>query len=189
MMPLLIKLRWGFLTLVLMMTVSQALAQNAGGDNPVNLGVIDMKGVVQNSNAIATIRGALDAQNAIFQAKIAAEEVRLGQEERSLNALKSTLTEAVFQSRLKDFEEEVVSIQRSIQAQKNNFDRSIQQAQTQLEQELLKIVSMIAQERNLSMVFQRQNVVIYNNALDITDEALSRLNDRRFLINGQTTSP
>ena len=28
------------------------------------------------------------------------------------------------------------------------------------------------------MVLQRQNVVIYNNALDITDDALARLNEK-----------
>ncbi|MCE2517626.1 MAG: OmpH family outer membrane protein [Alphaproteobacteria bacterium] len=143
-----------------------------------DLGVIDMRGIIQQSNALATIRAALDEQNRAFQEDVSAEELRLRKAERELNSLKDVLAADEFRKRLDAFEGEVVAIQRSIQSQKNSFDKSIQQAQTQLEQELLKIVSEIAQERQLSMVFQRQNVVIYNNALDITNEALDRLNER-----------
>ena len=147
-------------------------------DEKIHLGVIDMRNIIQRSNAMTIIRAALDEQNAKFQAAISAEELALRQAERDLNAQQSELTEAEFSVLLKEFEERVATIQRSIQNQKNSFDRSIQQAQNQLEQELLKIVSEIAKENSLSVVLQRQNVVIYNNALDITDDALKRLNEK-----------
>lgn len=148
------------------------------GESTLRMGVIDMRNIIQRSNAMITIRAALDEQNAQFQQSISQEELELRQAERELNDLQSSLTEDEFAGRLKEFEERVITIQRSIQSQKISFDRSIQQAQSQLEQELLKIVSEIAQERSLSMVLQRQNVVIYNNALDITDDALARLNEK-----------
>ena len=157
--------------------VSVAQAQSDASVIPT-LGVIDMRVIIQQSNAMSTIRSALDEQNADFQVAISEEELQLRQAERELNASQSLLSEEEFSAQLSAFEERVIVIQRSIQKQKISFDRSIQQAQTQLEQELLRIVSEIVQERALSMVIQRQNVVIYNNALDITDEALSRLNER-----------
>ena len=168
------------LALVMVVTLtSSAWAQDSQDALPSSdLGVIDMRGIIQQSNALATIRAALDEQNRAFQEDVSAEELRLRKAERELNSLKDVLAADEFRKRLDAFEGEVVAIQRSIQSQKNSFDKSIQQAQTQLEQELLKIVSEIAQERQLSMVFQRQNVVIYNNALDITNEALDRLNER-----------
>ncbi len=144
----------------------------------LRLGVIDMQNVIQRSNAMSVIRSALDEQNAAFQSAVSEEELQLRQAERELNANQETLSKSEFEKQLKQFEERVIVIQRSIQNQKISFDRSIQQAQTQLEQELLRIVSEIAQQRKLSMVMQRQNVVIYNNNLDITEEALTRLNDR-----------
>lgn len=168
-------MRQAAFVLLLMVFVSSAWAQDQGA---TKLGVIDMRGVIQNSNALAAIREALDEQNKTFQEEVSNEELRLRQAERELNSLQGELTQEEFNERLEAFEARVVAIQRSIQVQKSRFDLSIQQLQTQLEQELLKIVSQIAQERQLSMVFQRQNVVIYNNALDITEEALSRLNER-----------
>ena len=71
-----------------------------------------------------------------------------------------------------------MALQRSIQQQQNRFDRSMQQVNTRLEQELVKIVEEIAQDRQLTMVIQRKNVVIYDSTTDVTDEALRRLNER-----------
>ena len=173
-----------FALVAVMLLAAPAMAQTASPSPPesnlggANLGVIDMRGIIQQSKALATIRAALDEQNRAFQEEVSKEELRLRKSERELNSLKTELAEEDFRQRLDAFEREVVAIQRSIQSQKIRFDKSIQQAQSQLEQELLKIVSEIAQERQLSMVFQRQNVVIYSNALDITNEALARLNER-----------
>ncbi len=71
-----------------------------------------------------------------------------------------------------------MALQRSIQQQQSRFDLSMQQVNTRLEQELINIVEEIAKDRQLTMVIQRNNVVIYDLSTDITDEALQRLNER-----------
>jgi Skp family chaperone for outer membrane proteins len=143
-----------------------------------NIGVIDMNEVLQKSEAIAKVRAALDAKNEEFQSSIAEEELRLRKEEKMLNSERDEMSEDEFNQRFAQFELDVVAIQQSIQLQQSRFDRSIQQANATLEQELIKIVSEIAKERQLSMVIQRKNVVIYDSATDMTGEALQRLNER-----------
>ena len=151
---------------------------NQAGILSSNLGVIDMNEVLQKSDAIAKVREVLDQQNQEFQASITEEELRLRQEERVLNSEKNEISEDEFESRFAQFEKDVVALQRSIQQQQNRFDRSMQQVNTRLEQELVKIVEEIAQDRQLTMVIQRKNVVIYDSTTDVTDEALRRLNER-----------
>ena len=143
-----------------------------------NLGVIDMNEVLQKSDAIAKVREVLDQRNQEFQASITEEELRLRQEERELNAAQGEIAEDEFAARYTQFEEDVVALQRSIQQQQSRFDLSMQQVNTTLEQELIKIVEEIAKDRQLTMVIQRSNVVIYDLSTDITDEALRRLNER-----------
>ena len=143
-----------------------------------NLGVIDMNEVLQKSDAIAKVREVLDQRNQEFQASITEEELRLRQEERELNAAQGEIAEDEFAARYAQFEEDVVALQRSIQQQQSRFDLSMQQVNTTLEQELIKIVEEIAKDRQLTMVIQRSNVVIYDLSTDITDEALRRLNER-----------
>lgn len=143
-----------------------------------NLGVIDMNEVLQKSDAIAKVREVLDQRNQEFQSSITEEELRLRQEERALNAAQGEIAEDEFTARYAQFEKDVVALQRSIQQQQSQFDLSMQQVNTTLEQELIKIVEEIAKDRQLAMVLQRKNVVIYDRTTDVTDEALRRLNER-----------
>jgi len=168
--------RWAML-ISMVVCANLALAQN----NPEvfrNIGVIDMNEVLQKSEAIAKVRAALDEKNEEFQSSIAEEELRLRKEERALSIERDQMSDDEFNQRFAQFELDVVAIQQSIQLQQSRFDRSIQQANATLEQELIKIVSEIAKERQLSMVIQRKNVVIYDSATDMTGEALQRLNER-----------
>ena len=72
----------------------------------------------------------------------------------------------------------MISLQRRIQAQKSSFDRSFNEAQERLQQELVKVISDIAAERGYAIIIQKQNAVIYDGNLDITALALERLNER-----------
>ncbi len=157
--------------------VSHALAQT-DQQSISNLGVIDMNEVLQKSDAIAKVREVLDQRNTEFQSSITEEELRLRQEERELNSAQGQIAEDEFATRYAQFEEDVVALQRSIQQQQSRFDLSMQQVNTRLEQELINIVEEIAKDRQLTMVIQRNNVVIYDLSTDITDEALQRLNER-----------
>jgi Skp family chaperone for outer membrane proteins len=168
--------RWAML-ISMVFCANLALAQN-NPDVFRNIGVIDMNEVLQKSEAIAKVRAALDEKNEEFQSSIAEEELRLRKEERALSAERDQMSDEEFNQRFAQFELDVVAIQQSIQLQQSRFDRSIQQANATLEQELIKIVSEIAKERQLSMVIQRKNVVIYDSATDMTGEALQRLNER-----------
>lgn len=156
---------------------SAAMAQDAVPPSS-NIGVIDMNEVLQKSDAIDKVREVLDKRNQELQASITEEELRLRTEERSLNAARGELAEDEFSARYAQFEKDVVALQRSIQQQQSRFDRAMQQVNSTLEQELIKIVEEIAQDRLLSMVIQRNNVVIYDSTTDITEEALRRLNER-----------
>jgi len=168
--------RWAML-ISMVFCANLTLAQN-NPDVFRNIGVIDMNEVLQKSEAIAKVRAALDEKNEEFQSSIAEEELRLRKEERALSIERDQMSDDEFNQRFAQFELDVVAIQQSIQLQQSRFDRSIQQANATLEQELIKIVSEIAKERQLSMVIQRKNVVIYDSATDMTGEALQRLNER-----------
>ena len=171
-------LRLAVILIVFSLFAPSALIAQTNQATSSNLGVIDMNVVLQQSDAIAKVREVLDQRNTEFQSSITQEELRLRQEERELNAAQGEIAEDEFAARYAQFEEDVVALQRSIQQQQSRFDLSMQQVNTRLEQELINIVEEIAKDRQLTMVIQRSNVVIYDLSTDITDEALRRLNER-----------
>ena len=158
------------------MASQPAYAQQDG--QLIRFGIVDMNAVMQQSNAIKVIRQALDEQNALFQEQISDEELALRRAEKQLNDERSSISEDEFEVRLSAFEQRVVQLQRRIQAQKSSFDRSFNDAQERLQQELVRVISDIAAERGYAIVIQKQNAVIYDSSLDITQLALERLNER-----------
>jgi Skp family chaperone for outer membrane proteins len=164
--------------LVLSVAMPGAWAQQESTTPNHSFGIVDMNAVMQQANAIKVIRQALDEKNVLFQEQIHEEELALSDAEKKLTEDKKTLSQDEFNTRLDDFEKRVVRLQRRIQAQRSGFDNSFNDAQERLQQELLKVVSDIASERGYMVVIQKQNAVIYDGNLDITQLALERLNER-----------
>ena len=68
--------------------------------------------------------------------------------------------------------------QQKLQRQRREFDLSLQQANDQLRKLLYQIIADISKENGYTLVIQKQNVVLYDLSIDISDTALLRLNER-----------
>ena len=127
---------------------SPAMAQTGDGARSAAgqpVGVVDMAAILQQSNAIAQIREAIDEKTVLFQKEISQEEVAIREVEAKLNEDKDLITEEEFNARVAEFEERVVALQQEIQQQRNSFDRAYADAQRRLEEQLL--LDVAAQER------------------------------------------
>ena len=154
-----------------------AMAQDTG-DNPVKIAVIDINGVLEQSMAIKKIRAIIDEENQKFLASTDEQEQALRSEEQELEAQRQILDETEFNRRLKQFQDKVASLQQKLQRQRREFDLSLQQANDQLRKLLYQIIADISKENGYTLVIQKQNVVLYDLSIDISDMALLRLNER-----------
>ncbi|MGB1036071.1 MAG: OmpH family outer membrane protein [Candidatus Puniceispirillales bacterium] len=154
-----------------------SMAQDTG-DNPVKIAVIDINGVLEQSMAIKKIRAIIDEENQKFLASTDEQEQALRSEEQELEAQRQILDETEFNRRLKQFQDKVASLQQKLQRQRREFDLSLQQANDQLRKLLYQIIADISKENGYTLVIQKQNVVLYDLSIDISDMALLRLNER-----------
>lgn len=153
------------------------MAQDTG-DNPVKIAVIDINGVLEQSMAIKKIRAIIDEENQKFLASTEEQQQALRSEEQELEAQRQILDETEFNRRLKQFQDKVASLQQKLQRQRREFDLSLQQANDQLRKLLYQIIADISKENGYTLVIQKQNVVLYDLSIDISDTALLRLNER-----------
>ena len=144
----------------------------------VSIAIIDINGVLEQSIAIKKIRGIIDEENQKFLASTEEEQQSLRSEELELEAQRDILSEAEFNLRLKKFQDRVAVLQQKLQLQRREFDASLQQANEQLRKLLYQIITDITKENGYTLVIQKQNIVLYDLSIDISDEALSRLNER-----------
>ena len=144
----------------------------------VSIAIIDINGVLEQSIAIKKIRGIIDEENQKILASTEEEQQSLRSEELELEAQRDILSEAEFNLRLKKFQDRVAVLQQKLQLQRREFDASLQQANEQLRKLLYQIITDITKENGYTLVIQKQNIVLYDLSIDISDEALSRLNER-----------
>ena len=161
----------------IVMTASAAMAQDADPAE-IKIAVVDVNGILEQSEATRKIRAIIDEENQRFLASTEEEQIALRTQEQELDSQKEILDEAEFNRRLKQFQDRVSLLQQKIQRQRREFDLSLQQANEQIRKLLFQIITDIATENGYTLVMQKQNVVLYDSSIDISKEALDRLNDR-----------
>jgi Skp family chaperone for outer membrane proteins len=144
----------------------------------LSIAIIDINGVLEQSTAIKKIRAIIDEENKKFLASTDEEQQSLRSEELELEAQRDILSETEFNLRLKQFQDRVAVLQQKLQLQRREFDASLQQANEQLRKLLYQIIAEITKENGYTLVIQKQNIVLYDLSIDISDEALLRLNER-----------
>ena len=141
------------------------------------VGTIDLVEVLRQSTATSSVRALLDEKRAQFQEEFAVREVDLMAREKALQSKRDVMS-AAFGDEVRLFQAEVADVQREIQRKRKSLDNAFQKVQDKLRGLAIEIVGDVAEERKLDLVFNRSNVLIFRNQLDLTTIVLERLNER-----------
>ena len=155
-----------------------AAASAAPAAAPQRIIVVDVQHCLQLSTAAQDIQKQLDAQRAIYPAEISKQEDQLRAQEQDLANRRGEMSQDVFTQKQRAFEQQVADVQHSVQARKGALDEAYSQAMGTVRSTLLQIVADIASEQKASIVLSKQQVVLVEKTLDITDTVLERLNKK-----------
>lgn len=167
------------LACALALVFSRANAADAAeGDTmqPPRLAVIDMQKIIRESKAVQSIQRQIEEQRSQYQEKLSEKEKELRAADENLTRQRTVLSSEAFKKKRRELEERVNRLQRGIQESKRKLDKNYSQAIAQVQQKLVEIVRDIANDRDLDMVLGKATVVIVRPELDITEQALKRLN-------------
>ncbi len=156
-----------------------AMAQDASERFAVQrVAVIDLARIIRESEATERVRALLDTKSEEFQKEFAEKEVQLLAKEKELKARQSLISEEAYQEEVRAFQREVAAVQQDIQNKRQSLDRALQQAQDKIRQLATTIVAERASALNIDLVFKEEQLLIFRNQLNITDDVLERLNIR-----------
>ena len=165
--------------MVLFLMPLPAMAQDAGERFSVQrVAVIDLARIIRESEATERVRALLDTKSEEFQKEFAEKEVQLLAKEKELKARQSLISEEAYQEEVRAFQREVAAVQQDIQNKRQSLDRALQQAQDKIRQLATTIVAERASALNIDLVFKEEQLLIFRNQLNITDDVLGRLNIR-----------
>ena len=139
---------------------------------------VDIGGVLRAADANNRVRELLDGQRAKFQEEFRAIEVDLQQSERDLLAKRDLIAKDEYDKLVTAFQARVSSVQKEIQYKRQSIDNAYQKALSDIRKLAIDEITKIASERKIDLILNRDSSVIFLPHLNISDEVLSRLNER-----------
>ena len=142
------------------------------------IGLADLNGILRAADANVKVRELLDTQRQKFQDEFSLVEAELQQTERDLMSKRELLSTEEYDKQIKAFQARVTQLQQDIQRKRQAIDNAYQKAQSDIRAEALSIITEIARDMNLDLVLNREASLIFLPHLNISDEVLTRLNER-----------
>lgn len=159
-----------------MTPLSPAAALDQTG--PVSVVVVDFQGVARASKAAKAIGSQIDQRREVYQKRFGDLERKLREEEQALTQQRAILSQDAFQTKFKEFQDRVAQVQRQAQESNRVLQQAFQKSMEQVNEALIKVISDIAEETKTDIVLHKRAIVIGHKRLDISQEALKRLDER-----------
>ena len=158
----------------------QPAAPAATPTGPTNLTimVVDVQSLLQNSKSAKMVRQQIEGKRNEYAKEISQQEETLRQERDALQRQQSSLSADALNQKGREFQAKVNELDRNVQSKRQALERSNAEALEKIQEVMLKIITDIAKDRKANLVFQRSELVLFDQGFDVTDEVLHKLDDQ-----------
>src|SRR5271154_2655691 len=140
--------------------------------------VVDVQALLQNSKAAKMVRQQIEGKRAEYAKDISHQEETLRQERDALQRQQGSLTPEQLNAKGRDFQGKVNELDRDVQAKRQALERSNSDALQKIQEVMVKIITDIAKDRKANLVFQRSELVLFDQGFDVTDQVLTKLDEQ-----------
>ena len=140
--------------------------------------VVDVQSLLQNSKSAKMVRQQIEQKRTEYAKEISHQEETLRQERDGLQRQQASLSAEALNQKGKEFQQKVNELDKSVQGKRQALERSNAEALEKIQEAMLKIITEIAKDRKANMVFQRSELVLFDQGFDVTDEVLAKLDEQ-----------
>ena len=155
-----------------------AAAPAPAGPTALSILVVDVQSLLQNSKSAKMVRQQIEQKRAEYAKEISQEEQHLRQERDALQRQQSSLSAEQLNQKGREFQQKVNELDKSVQGKRQALERSNAEALEKIQGAMLKIITELAKDRKANLVFQRSELVLFDQAFDVTDEVLHKLDEQ-----------
>lgn len=141
----------------------------------LKIAIIDDQKLLAESKAAKSIEAQLVKKQESYQKDFTSLEKKLHDEEASLLSSKDKMKPDEFDKKRVAFQNEVANAQKLAQQRRNDLQQAGNEGLSKLRAQITKIVTGMAEKSGYDLVLTRQNVVLGDKSMDITDEVLAEL--------------
>ena len=140
--------------------------------------VVDVQSLLQNSKSAKMVRQQIEQKRGEYAKEISHQEEVLRQERDTLQRQQASLSAEALNQKGREFQQKVNELDRSVQGKRQALERSNAEALEKIQEAMLKIITDIAKDRKANLVFQRSELVLFDQGFDVTDEVLQKLDEQ-----------
>ncbi|MFK7869562.1 MAG: OmpH family outer membrane protein [Roseobacter sp.] len=149
-------------------------AQQAFLQSPVL--TVDSERLYAESNYGQNTTREIETRGAELAAENRRIEEELSREEQDLTAQRATLPAADFRDLANAFDEKVQDVRRAQDAKARELNRLLEQRQVAFLTTAGPVLEQLMREAGAAVILERRSIFLSANAIDITQEAIDRLN-------------
>jgi outer membrane protein len=142
------------------------------------IAMIDVQAVLRQSLAAQGIQRQIEAEREAYHEILQKQEEKLRAADAELNRARASLSNEEYRLKRTELEASVASVRRELQERKRDLDQSMINGMAQVRAKLVEVVAEIAKERGINLVILKSAIFLGTTDLEITQEALERLNER-----------
>ncbi len=164
------------LILLACLMLAQTVQVTAAHAEETTIASLDRRKLMDASEAGKSIQVALKAKREALQKEANGLEKKIVEQRQELIKGKKDMKAEEFEAKAKTLQEDFVKANENIRKKVNDLDNQRKTAVRALETSIAEVTAQIADERKIKIVVDREMLVIVDQSLDLTDEALKRLN-------------
>jgi outer membrane protein len=139
------------------------------------LAVVDVQALLGTSKAGKSIEDQINRQRDKLKEEFSKLEKSLDEMRKNLEADKAKQDTPEFTTRKKEFETKLNDAKKLVQQKSQALDKGAGAAVLELRKAIVKVVADIADKNHYTMVVTRDNVVIAEKDMDITEQVMTQL--------------
>lgn len=171
-----ITLAAALLALAMVAGVHVALAQEKS--SAINIAVVDVDFVLQNSDAAKNLGAQIEKIRANYQQEVKDKQDEVDKLSQSIAQEGPGLSEDAYQQRMRELRQKIANHQSDMQERESELDGAFRGASQKIRAAIEQVVDEITKEQNFVLVLPRSVIVGTPAVPDITQEVLERLNQR-----------
>jgi Skp family chaperone for outer membrane proteins len=150
----------------------------APGPSGTIIVVVDLQRILREAAAVRALQQQVGAAREAFQAEIRQREEALRRLDQELARERPTLTPEVYAERRQALADQLAALQTDIQERRRKLDQAMNEGMRQVQSELLPVLQQLTEEHGADIMLAKTSIVLARPELEVTDEALVRLNAR-----------
>lgn len=150
----------------------------AAGQEATRVAVIDIETIYRESAAAKALQQQFERQRSSSQDELNAKERELVEADQELGRQRGGMASTDYSRQSQDLARRMGAFQREVRDRKKSLESLFEKGTQRIKRVLTEIIGEIATEREFDLVITAGTVVLQNPVLDITQEAMDRLNAR-----------